>query len=123
MSESLRQFAGVHIDEDCAEMHSVQFDNHLFHGCVFDDLRGLTLKDCVLDRSKFKTDSVRKALGFTLTLDCHSFKDVQFSPLLIDLLLYLLTTTKGNDEKREQVVGLLGKERVHAFERLLKGVE
>ncbi len=123
MSQSLRQFSEIHIDEDRSQLHSVQLENALLHGCTFKDLRGVVLKDCVLNRSKFTTESVREALGFTLTLDCHSFNNVEFSPLLFDLLLYLLTTSTGNDEKREQLAGLLGKERVGAFKKVLRSTE
>lgn len=119
----LRDFTEIHIDEDRSQLHSLQSENALFHNCVFKDLRGVTLKNCVLDRSKFTTESVREALGFTLTLDCHSFNDVEFSPLLFDLWLFLLTTSSGNDEKREQLVNLLGKGQVDAFKRLLRSVE
>lgn len=123
MNQPLRQFSEIHIDEDRSELHSVQLDNALLHGCTFRDLRGVVLKDCVLNRSKFTTESVREALGFTLTLDCHSFNDVEFSPLLFDLLLFLLTTSAGNDDKRKRLADLLGKERVGAFEKVLRSVE
>lgn len=118
-----RLFKEIHIDKDLTWLHSVQLENSLLFNCTLKDLRNLTLKNCDLNRSSFVTDKVSDALGFTLTLDCGSFNNVEYSPLLFDLLLYLLTTTKGNDEKREQLVGLLGKGKTDAFERLLRNVE
>lgn len=87
-------------------------DNELFFNCTFKRLNDLTLKDCVLSHSKFTTDNIQDALGFTLTLDCFSFKDVEFSPLLFDLFLLMAIQSKGNTEKRQQLIQLLGKDRV-----------
>ena len=48
-------------------------------------------------------------LGFSVTLDCHSFSGVELSPEAVDLICMLLAKTKGNLEKRraliEKVVG------------------
>lgn len=49
-------------------------------------------------------------LGFTVTLDCHSFKDVELADQEFDLICLLLTKTKGNTLKRmallKHVVGM-----------------
>jgi hypothetical protein len=119
---SLREFSGVHIREDCKTLTGVH-DNELFHQCKFEKLNGLTLKDCVLTESEFGTDSVRDALGFTLTLGCHSFEDVRYSPLLFDLMLTLMTMTQGNTRKREQLIDVVGKSRYQALLKVLKANE
>jgi hypothetical protein len=116
-SDKLRDFSSVRIEEDCKGLEG-HHENELFYGCSFKDLRGLTLKDCDLNQSKFETDRLAEAKGFTLTLDCHSFRGVQYSPLLFDLMLYLLSNTEGNDEKRQKLRELLG-DRAEAFDRLL----
>jgi hypothetical protein len=120
--ESLRKFADVHYREDCREMDG-HHENELFHECTFCKLNGLTLQDCVLDRSVFTTSSVRDALGFTLTLDCHSFSGVEYSPLLFDLLLLLLYQSKGNDDKRERLLDVIGRDRAAALLKVLKRTE
>lgn len=120
--DHLHTFTEEHIFEDCRDLTGVH-ENGLFFGCEFDKLNGLTLKDCDLNRSNFKTDSVRDALGFTLSLSCMSFRNVTFSPLLFDLMLSLLCMSAGNDEKREQLKTVIGPERAEALLRVLKATE
>lgn len=118
----LREFDKVHIGEDCSLLSGCH-ENSLFFDCTFTNLNGLTLKDCDLNHSRFTTETIRDALGFTLTLGCHSFKGVEFSPLLFDLMLCLLTMSKGNDGKRRQLIDVIGAKRYEALMRVLNVVE
>jgi len=120
--QSLRKWFETHIEEDCSEMSGTH-ENGLFFGCQFRKLNNLTLKDCDLNRSEFTTEDVREALGFTLTLNCHSFAGVKYSPLLFDLMLMLLVSTEGNDEKRVKLLEVLGKDRYLKLKRILKALE
>lgn len=122
VTASLRKFRAVFIEEDCSNFKG-HFENSLFFGCLFKRLNGLTLKDCDLNRCRFSTDSVKDALGFTITLDCHSFKGVSFSPLLFDLMLFLLSISTDNDAKRSELVRIIGVDRAAAFSRLLNKVD
>lgn len=122
MSDNLRDFDEVHIGEDCSELTGTH-ENGLFFECKFRKLTGLTLKDCDLNHSEFTTQAVREALGFTMTLGCHSFKGVKLSPLLFDLMLSLLTMTTGNDEKRNQLIKVIGERRYESLKRTLEVVE
>jgi hypothetical protein len=121
MSE-LRKFNEVHIGEDCSTL-SGEHNNGLFHDCTFNKLNGLTLKNCDLNCSRFTTSSIKDALDFTLTLNCHSFNDVELSPLLFDLLLVLMSTSRGNNEKRRQLVAVVGHRRWEAIQKVLSGIE
>lgn len=118
----LHTFKEEHIREDCRELTG-HHDNGLFFGCEFEKLTGLTLKDCDLNRSKFLTEKVRDALGFTLTLSCLSFRHVEYSDLLFDLFLTLLTLSKGNDAKREALLDVIGRDRAAAIQRVLGATE
>jgi hypothetical protein len=120
--ETLRTFSEIHIDEDCQDLTG-NHENGLFFNCKFSNVRGLTLKNCDLNKSKFLTDSVKDALDFTVTLNCHSFRDVELSPLMFDLMLSLLTMTTGNDEKRKQLLDVIGQGRAAALLRVLGGME
>jgi hypothetical protein len=120
-----RVYSEKHYDEALPRL-SGHHENGLFFNCQFDDIRGLTLKDCVLTRSEFVTDTVAKAIGFTMSVgDCNTFADVKYSELLFDLLLCQMIKTKGNTEKRRKLVELLGRDRVHQLlselERLNRG--
>lgn len=108
---SLRNFTASHIDEDCQRVSGMH-ENELFFNCKFKNVKNLTLKNCDLNKSKILTDDIRDALGFTVTLDCFSFRDVELSPLMFDLLLCLLLKTKGNTEKRNKLIDVIGKERL-----------
>lgn len=123
MPDKLREFADVHIGEDCRELQHTYHDNELFFECMFEKLNGLVLKDCDLNYSRFLTNRVCDALGFTLTLDCNSFKNVEYSELLFDLMLALLASTKGNDGKREKLVSVIGHSRYQALKKLIEVVE
>ena len=76
-----------------------------------------------MDKSRLNTDSIKDVLNFTLTLNCQSFKDVSYSPLLLDLLLYLISISSGNDEKRERVKKILGEGRFEAMKKVLEVIE
>lgn len=97
----------VHIDEDCRHLKG-HHKGDVFANCTFENLNGLTLEKCDLSRSKFATDSLRDALDFTVTLNCLSFNKVEMSPLLFDLMLCMLMKTAGNDQKRQQLVSVVG---------------
>lgn len=99
----LRDFSESHIDEDVTHL-SGEFENALFFNCKFEKLSGLTLKNCVLDRSQFTATNPRDMLGFTVTLDCHSFSDVELSPEVFDTLLLLICKSSGNTEKRLKII-------------------
>jgi hypothetical protein len=121
-SLKLREFNAVHIEEDCSNLTGMH-DNELFFGCTFKNLNGLTLKDCDLNSSTFSVESISGSLGFTMTLGCHSFSDVEYSPLLFDLFLVLATMTRGNDEKREKLKDVIGRDRYEKLTRILKATE
>jgi len=118
----LRKFSETHIREDCRSLDG-DHTNGLFFDCKFKSLNGLALRDCDLNRSEFETDSVRDALGFTLSLQCLSFKNVKFSPLLFDLMMCLCAMSAGNDEKRAKLRGVVGEDRFDALMRVLRVVE
>ena len=101
----------VHIDEDCRELTG-HHKGAVFANCTFDNLNGLILERCDLSRSRFTTSRLRDALNFTVTLNCLSFNQVDMSELLFDLLLCMLLKTRGNTEKREKLVEVIGRERV-----------
>lgn len=122
LDSKVHKFSSITMDRDCQGVSGFH-DNELFFNCVFKKLNGLTLKNCDLNRSKFITDDLRDALGFTLTLDCNSFSDVEYSELLFDLLLLMLYKSKGNDTKREQLLGVVGRERADKLLNILARLE
>jgi hypothetical protein len=120
---TLRQFTQVHIDEDLSNLKGT-FENALFFNCKFHSLNGLTLKNCVLDHSHFTASDPKDLLGFTLTLDCFSFEDVELSETVFDTLLLLLCKSKGNTEKRKKIIEqVVGHERSIEILRQLKALE
>jgi hypothetical protein len=119
---SLHRFDKTHIDEDCEQLAG-RFKNELFFNCRFKKLNDLVLEDCELNQSEFNTDSVRDALGVTMTLSCKSFRGMTMSPLLFDLYLLLAYLTKGNDLKREKLLDVIGRPRALALLKLLEATE
>lgn len=117
-----RNFSEIHIDEDCRGVKGLH-DNALFFNCKFNKLNELTLKNCDLNQSSFEVESIKDALGFTVTLDCFSFNGVKLSPELFDLYLLLLCQTKGNEDKVEAVKSIIGKDKAERLLRYLRQVE
>lgn len=122
-NESLRTFSEMHIDEDVSDL-SGDFENALFYNCKFGKLSGLTLKNCVLDKSQFTATNPIDMLGFTMTLDCQSFKDIELTTELFDTLLLLLCKTRGNTEKRRKIItDIVGRDRSYTILKQLETLE
>jgi hypothetical protein len=111
-----------HFDEDCSDMNGLHH-NELFYNCTFDNLNDLILSNCVLAGSKFTTDDIRDCLNFTLTLNCHSVRNVEYSELLFDMFLIMLDKTKGNDEKRKKILEIVGEEKADRIFKLISRLE
>lgn len=107
----VRKYNRHYIDTNFGEGFMGYHENELLFNCELNSIRNLTLKDCVLNRSKFLVEDLEKTRNFTVTLNCRSFDNVELSPLLLDLFLLLLTKTKGNDSKRLKILKIVGHER------------
>lgn len=112
----------VHIDEDCTNLTG-HHKGDVFFNCTFDKLNGLVLENCDLNHSTFRTSDIRDAMNFTLTLNCFSANNVEYSPLLFDLILCLLLKTEGNTEKRRKLIDVIGRDRVIEILTQLKTLE
>lgn len=121
--EALREFSEIYIDKDLRNIKKGHYKNCLFFSCTFDDISNIVFEDCVLTNSKFIGDSPNKCLNFTLTLNCQSFKGAELSETIFNLLLFLLTSTKGNDTKRRKLIDLVGKEKIEEMSKILERIE
>lgn len=110
------------INADCTELTG-HHKGRTFFNCTFRKLNGLTLEECDLNRSQFLTDTIEDSLGFTATINCHTFGNVELSPFLFDLLLCLLLKTKGNTEKRRMLLEVIGKDRAYELLSKMKDLE
>jgi hypothetical protein len=119
----LHNFSQTYIDKQLKEEFVGYHENELLFNCELHSVRGLTLKNCDLNRTRLLVEDMQKALDFTVTLDCKSFNNVELSPLLFDLLLILLLKTKGNTDKRNKIITLLGKERISELLKQMEGLE
>lgn len=122
MAHRSKSQAKSFIDQNCENLTG-HFKGVIFHNCTFKKLNGLVLEDCVLMNSRFLTDDIEDALGFTLTLQCNSFRDVEFSPLLFDLYLLMAVKSSGNTEKRKKLIEIVGKERSYELLKILSSLE
>lgn len=112
----------VFVDQNCEDFTG-NYEGAVFNHCSFKNLNGLSLVKCDLSGSKFITDEIKDALDFTVTLNCLSFQDVEYSETLFDLLLCLMIKSKGNAEKRKQLIGILGEDKLKALLRVLHKLE
>src|SRR6185503_2882822 len=108
---SLRSWTEIHIREDNVVLEPRVYRDALFRECVITKCSGATLINCCLAESKFDIHRVEDMLGFTVTMDCGSFANVELSDQVFDHLLLLLIREKGNKEKRLKLIEALGGKR------------
>jgi hypothetical protein len=110
------------ISQNCEDLKG-HFKDEIFYDCTFKDLQGLTLDNCVLNKCRFLTDTIEEARGFTLTLNCNSFRNVEYSPLLFDLFLCMALKSAGNVDKRQKLLEVIGKDRAIEILTALKDLD
>lgn len=118
-----RQFSETHISKDCRAFFNRYSDNQLFYDCDFANIAKATFKNCDLNKSRINPKSISDMLGVTMTLDCHTFKDVELNELALDCLLALLVKTKGNDLKRAKIIDIIGTRRYEAISKVIGDLE
>lgn len=110
-----------HVDESPI-VQGKRFLRAMFFGCKFTRLRGTTMEHCSLQGSTIEPSKLEDLLGFTITLDCFSWKYLTLNSLAFDAMLFLLSITKGNDEKRAILKRMISPENKDhledSFERL-----
>lgn len=118
-----RQYSETHIGEDCSQLRG-RFYNALFYDCTFSRADGLDMNNCVLEHSKLTATEPEDILGVSLTLNCHTFKNLELTPDAFDLLLLLMCKMKGNTEKRRAIVDqVVGRERTVELLRKMRHLE
>ena len=117
-----REYSETHIGEDCSHLRG-RFFNALFYDCTFSRCDGLELSNCVLENSKLTATEPEDILGVSLTLNCHTFKNLELSPDAFDLLLLLICKMKGNTEKRRAIIDIVGRERTIELLRRMRTLE
>lgn len=95
----------------------------LFYNCIFDDLNDLVLSNCDLSNSKIITNDIRKCMNFTVTINCNSVRNVEVSELVFDLFLIMMSKTKGNDEKRQKLLDIVGKDKADKLLNIVSRLE
>jgi hypothetical protein len=82
------------------------------------------MNNCVLEHSKLTATEPEDILGVSLTLNCHTFKNLELTPDAFDLLLLLMCKMKGNTEKRRAIVDqVVGRERTVELLRKMRHLE
>jgi hypothetical protein len=118
-----RQYSETHIDEDCSHLRG-RFVNALFFGCTFSRCDGLDLNNCVLEHSKLTATEPQDILGVSLTLNCHTFKNLELTPDAFDLLMLLVCKMKGNTDKRKAILEhVVGRDRAGELLRKMRTLE
>ena len=114
-----RRFSETHLSEDCRLFSNLEVSNGLFFDCDFENISKATLKNCDLNRSRIKPKTFRDMLDVTLTLNCHTFNEVELNELAFDAILALLISTKGNDLKRAKLVDVIGRSRYNKIKKIM----
>lgn len=112
------QWTGRYINQRL-NLSGRRFVKTLFFGCKLDNLRGATLESCCLTNSEIAPKKMDDVAGITVTLNCFSWKDVTLNELAFDLMIWLLSLTKGNDEKRAVLKRIIRSDHMVEFQREL----
>lgn len=112
-----------HHGENLPDLEGMRFSRELFANCVLKRVKSTIFEHCSLQFSHMQPESLDDILGVTMTLDCFSFEDVEWNELSFDAILYLLTLTRGNDEKRAILRRMVSDKQLEAFDRVFKKVE
>lgn len=122
-SSKSRDYSEVHIGEDCSHLAGRYF-NALFYDCTFSRCAGLDLNNCVLENSKLTATEPQDIIGVSITLNCHTFHNLELSSEAFDLLMLLICKTKGNHDKRRAIVDqIVGRERAVELLRKMRTLE
>ena len=100
-----------------------RFQRELFANCRARSVKGATFEHCGFIECGFHPEHIIDTLGVTVTLDCFTFDGLYLNELAMDAMLYLLTLTKGNDEKRAALHRLIAPARAADFDGLFKRME
>lgn len=93
-----------------------RFMRELFYACQFQKLTGVVFERCCLVGSSWKPRHAEDLLGITVTMDCFTFDGLEMNELAFDAFLYMLTMTRGNDQKREMVRRLIDPRHLRWFD-------
>ena len=107
----------AHYNEEFGDVRGQVFNNQLLHRCHITGMSNATFKKCNLRNSHIDIKSLTDILGVTMTLDCFTFNELRLSPEVLDALIFLLTTTAENDEKRAALRSMIDPKRLRLLER------
>ena len=102
-----REWRAIHIDEDLGDVSGRHFENELFCRCRVTGIAHARFIDCDLRNSSLDVNDLRKLIGAVVSLSCYTFDSVALSRLSFDAFLFLLSLTKGNDDKRQRLQELI----------------
>lgn len=104
-----------HIGENLGDVSTRRFVRENFFECTITCMRNTVFEHCSLAFTKLEPKRISDLLGLTMTLDCFTFQDLEMNELAFEILLYLISTSKGNDEKREAIRSLISAKNLRYF--------
>lgn len=101
------QWRAEHRDLNVRSVRGRRFQRELFVNCTMQDVSNAVFEHCAMVGSKLDPQSLKEMIGFTATLDCLMFEGLECNELAMDAVLNLVSMTKGNDERRTVLRGLI----------------
>ena len=123
MSDERPLWRAEHRDLNVKSVRGRRFQRELFVNCTIQEVRGAVFEHCAMVGSKLDPQSLTDILGFTATLDCLMFEGWEWNELAMDAMLYLLSLTKGNDERRDVLRRMVRPESMGDFDKLFSKLE
>lgn len=119
-SRPMGKWTQVLVGESLGDVSGRRFERAVLRDCTITKVNGARFINCDLYHSALEVDEIYHMLGVTITLDCFSFEGLRLSEVALNSILFLLTTTLGNDSKRQRILGLLSEDEVYRFRRLFE---
>lgn len=121
--ERSTHFRADHWNLNVKSVRGQHFRRERFVNCTMQEVRGAMFERCLLVSTKLEPQSLTDILGVTVTFDCEQFAGWEWNELAMDSMLYLMSITKGNDERRIIFRNLVRPESMADFDRLFSKLE
>lgn len=112
-----------HRSKNLLDLRNQRFQRELFANCKLENVRGAIFEHCAMADSSLEPKSLADLLGVTMTLDCLMFESWKWNEMAMDAMLFLLSITQGNDERRTLLRRMVRPESLVEFEKLFSRLE
>jgi hypothetical protein len=118
-----RRFSAVYENTDFPSLRGRGFVRALFSDCTFHDIRKVHFVNCTMENCRIETEDPRDLLEATITINCHTFRNLKLSPAAFDALLFVISMAAPDEDMRTRSRTALDPSRLKLYERIFPELE